>query len=67
MDKLLDLDYTPLTQEEISISSKKHKFMCYVLSTTLQTDGGKKIVKEHEDDFHAQMVYKKMVDFKQLQ
>ena len=47
----------------MSLFSEKQKFMCSIFSTTLQTDRGKKFVREHEDDFDAQMVYKKLHGF----
>ena len=34
--------------------------MCSIFSTTLQTDRGKKFVREYEGDFDAQMVYAKL-------
>ena len=34
--------------------------MCSIFSSTLQTNRGKKFVREHEDDFEAQAVYKKL-------
>ena len=34
-----------------------------MFSTTFQTDGGKKFVREYEDDFNAQIVYKKLHGF----
>ena len=63
MDKVLDPECTSLTQEEMSLFSEKHKFMHSVFSTTLQTDRGKKFVREHQEDFDAQMVYKKLHQF----
>ena len=37
--------------------------MCSVFSTTLKTDRGKKFVREYEEDFDTQMVYKKLHGF----
>ena len=56
MGKVLDPHYTHLTQEDMNLSSEKQKFMHSIFSATLQTDRGKKFVREHEDDFDAQMV-----------
>ena len=35
----------------------------FYFSTTLQTNRGKKIVRDHEDDFYAQTIYKKLHGF----
>ena len=66
MDKVLDPYYTPLPQEHINTFSEKQKFMHFVFSASLQTDRGKKFVREHEGNFDAQTVYKKIMDFAQL-
>ena len=58
MDKVLDPDCATLTQEEMSLFSETQKFIQSVFSTTLQTDRGKKFVREYEEDFDAQMVWK---------
>ena len=60
IDDVLDPEHSPSTQEERNLFSEKQKFMCSVFSTTLQTDRGKKFVREHEKDFDAQMVYSKL-------
>lgn len=60
IDDVLDLEHSPSTQEERNIFSEKQKFMYSVFSTTLQTDRGKKFVREHEKYFDAQMVYSKL-------
>ena len=66
MDKVLNLDYTPLIQEHMNLLNEKGKFMYSMLSTTLQTDRGKKFFREHENDFDVQMVHKKHMHFAPL-
>ena len=56
VDKVLDPDYAPLNQEEMSIFNEN-------FSTTLQTDLGKKFVREYEEDFDTQMIYKNLHGF----
>ena len=63
VDNVLDLHYAPRNQEEIKIFKEKQKFMCYVFSTTLQTDRGKNFVREHEQDFDTQTVHDKLHRF----
>ena len=63
MDKVLDPDYTPLTQENMNLPNEKQEFVHSVLPTTLRTDRAKKFVREHEGDFNAQMVHKKTYGF----
>ena len=47
----------------MSLFSEKQKFMCSIFSTTLQTDRGKNFIREHEEDFDAQMVCKNLLGF----
>ena len=60
VDNVLDPGCAPSTQEKKILFSEKLKFMHSVFSTTLQTDRGKKFVREYEGDFDAQMVYTKL-------
>ena len=60
---VLDTNHTPLIQDDVNLFNEKQKFMHSVFSTTLQTDRGNKFVREHEDDFDAQTVYKKLHGF----
>ena len=53
MDKVLDPDCTPLTQEDMSSLNDEQKFMCSVFYATSQTDRGKKFVREYEDECDA--------------
>ena len=62
-ENVLDPNCTPLTQEEVNLFNEKHNFMHYVFSTTLKTDRGKKFVRDHEDNFDTQIVYKKSYGF----
>ena len=45
------------------IFCEKKKFMHTMFSATFQTDRVKKFFRKHEDDFYAQMVYKKFYGF----
>ena len=63
VEEVLNHDYIPLTDPEIDLFTEKKKFMYSVFTSVLQTDRGKKYVREHEADFNAQAVYKKLVDF----
>ena len=60
---VLDDDYSPLSDPENDLFTEKKKFMHSVFASALQTDIGKKYVREHESDYDAQEVYEKVVDF----
>lgn len=62
VSEVLDANYQPSTQEEIDLFAEKQKFLYAVLETKVLTDRGKAFVREHEVDFDAQAVYKKLVD-----
>ena len=62
METVIDPNHMPLTQKEMNLfNEKRNSFILF--STTSQTDRGKKCVREHEDDFDAQIVYKKLCGF----
>ena len=63
VEDVLDPTYQPVTEDEIELFKEKKKFMYSVFTATLQTDWGKKYVREHEADFNAQEVYRKLVKF----
>ena len=52
-EDVLNPDHSPATDPEIELFTKKKKFMCSVFAASLQTDRGKKYVREHEADFNA--------------
>ena len=56
----LNPDYQPVTQDEVNIFTEKKKFMHAVFDNTLQTDSGKKHVREQERDYDAQSVHRKL-------
>ena len=50
----------PIAVEEKDLFSDQQGFMYAVLDMKVLTDRGKAIVREHETDFDAQTVYKKL-------
>ena len=62
-DDFLKPEYAPLNQEDMNLFNEKKKFMQSMFSTTLQTKRGKKFVREYEEDFDTQAVYKKLCEF----
>ena len=66
MDKVLYLDYTPLTQEEMNLFSEKQKFVHSVFSTTLQTDRGKNFLESTKTTSMLKWFIKSCVDFTKL-
>jgi hypothetical protein len=60
VSQVLDASYVPTTNEETELLSEKQKYVYAVLEAKVLTDQGKAIVREHEDDFNAQMVYQKL-------
>ena len=63
ISEVLDSTYTPITVEERELFTEKQKYMYAVFVKTLLTDQGKAYVHEHEKDFDAQAVFKKMSTF----
>ena len=60
---VLDHTYTPSTADDTALFQEKQKFVYAVLDKTVKTDRGRAIVREHEQDFDAQKVYKKLADY----
>ena len=57
---VLDATYTPMTEEESDLFVEQQKYVYNVLESTVLTDSGKSLVKEHEGDLDAQSVYQKL-------
>ena len=60
---MLNPDCLPVTNNDVNLFIEKQKFMHAVFDKTLQTDRGKKHVREHEGDYNDQSVYKKLNSF----
>ena len=60
--EVLDIAYTPTNDEERDLFQEKQKFVYAILEAKVLTNRGKVFVCEHENDFDAQAVYKKLVD-----
>ncbi len=58
--EVLDPNYKPTTDEEKALFAEKKKFVYAILESKVLTDRGKAIVRDHEKDFDAQAVYKKL-------
>ena len=59
VSEILIHDYKPVISNHIDLFKQKQKFMCTVFDKFLQTDRGKKHVREHERDFNAQITHEK--------
>ena len=59
----MDATYSPSTQDEHDLFVEKQKYLYAVLESKVLTDQGKAIVREHESDFDAQAVYRKLLDY----
>ena len=57
VEKVLDGSYKPRTQEEKELFEEQQKFMFAVFESTLQTDIGKKAVRDNFDKSDAQAIY----------
>jgi hypothetical protein len=62
--EVFDPTYIPSANdpEEIELFEKKQSFVYSVLNKCVMTDHGKSFVREHEHDFDAQAVYRKLLD-----
>jgi hypothetical protein len=60
---VLDETFVPYTADDIALIAEKHKFVYTVLESKVLTDRGKAIFCDHELDFDAQKVYKKLKDY----
>lgn len=54
-------DYVPTSTEEKELFFEQQKFMYAVFETCLQTSMGRHNVCQHQNDFDAQTIYKKML------
>jgi hypothetical protein len=57
VDDVLDPTYVPTTNEDIALFEEKQKYMYLVLEKILQTDEGKVVVRSHDADRNAQLIY----------
>ena len=60
---VLNETYVPSTADDIALFAEKQKFVYAVLESKVQTDRGKAIIRDHEHDFDAQQVYKKLKNY----
>jgi hypothetical protein len=60
LSEVLDATYKPSAPEDVELFQEKQKYMYAVLEAKVLTDRGKAIIREHESDFDAQAVYKKL-------
>ena len=60
VDKVLDANYVPSTQEDIDLFAEQQKYVYAVLASTVKTDDGKVFVRAHHTDNDAQQVYAKL-------
>ena len=65
IEEVFDSQYSPKTDEEHQLFQEKQKFAYSVLIRCVQTDIGRTIVREHKDDFDAQVVYAELSDYYQ--
>ena len=61
--EVLDPDYYDVTDDGALLFKEKKKFISAVFDKTLQTDQRKKHIREHEGDYNAQLIYKKLSAF----
>jgi hypothetical protein len=57
VDDILHPCYRPTTTEDIALFAEKQKYMYSVFERMLQTDEGKVIVRSHDSDRNAQLIY----------
>jgi hypothetical protein len=57
VDDVLDPNYKPKSTEDIELFQEKQKYMYSVFERILQTDEGKVIVRSHDADRNAQLIY----------
>ena len=60
--QVLDSNYTPSNAEEKELFDEKQKFVYAVLEQKVLTDRGKDIIRNHENDYDAQVVYQKLIE-----
>ena len=62
VSEVLDPKYIPLDEQTQELFKEKQKYVYAILESKVLTDRGKAIVREHEDTFDAQEVYKKLTE-----
>ena len=62
LSEILDPTYKPKSPSEEELFTEKQKFVYAILESKVHTDRGKAIVREYEDTFDAQAVYKKLTE-----
>ena len=62
VSEVFDVNYSPNNQDDIALFNEKQSFVYSVLNKVVMTDQGKSFVREHEKDYDAQAVYRKLVD-----
>ena len=60
LSDVLDPNYRPSSTEDRDLFVEKQKFLYAVLESKVLTDHGKAIIRQHDDDFDAQTVYRKL-------
>ena len=60
VEDVLDSTFAPTDADAIALFVEQKKYMYDVFHQSLETDQGKAIVREHEDDFDAQKVWQKV-------
>jgi hypothetical protein len=63
LDPLIKADFKPTTPDEIELWPMQQKFGYSVFEWALQTDTGKDLVRQYEDSFDAQALYRDLVTF----
>jgi Reverse transcriptase (RNA-dependent DNA polymerase) len=62
LSEVLDPTYKPKSSSEEELFNEKQKFVYAILESKVLTDRGKAIVRDFEDTFDAQAVYKKLTE-----
>jgi hypothetical protein len=63
LKEVFDPNYKPDGEEEEKLFEEKQCFTYAVLNRIIQTDEGKAFVRQHEKDYDAQEVYRKLLNF----
>ena len=63
LKEVFDPDYKPDGEEEEKLFEEKKCFTYAVLNWIIQMDEGKAFVRQHEKDYNAQEVYRKLLNF----
>ena len=65
VEEVLDDTYVPSKPEDKAVFDHKQKYMYAVFTKTLLTDKGKSLVRDHEKNYDAQKIHKKLLDYAQ--